>query len=280
MALSDYMQILMQQQQQVQNEQLSQRQIDAQKEIAAQQNALNTQQFQYQQDLAKKQQDLVDAQAKRQTEYDTGRSGLLAAGTDQVNKAFSGFNDDYFNNFAGAYMAKAKDQVDQQKTIAQKNLAFGLARQGILDSQANANQQGLLAETEGRTLADETVNAQNQTNALRSGVAQSKANLLGQVQASESIGSPIAAADEGGVQAALQTQKSVISGVNNQSGDVVASLKGVPTVSPIANIFTNVLGSGGSFLSGVSANSFGSGFAQGQAGASGPQGGNKPFGRN
>jgi hypothetical protein len=271
--LSQYQQIVMQQQQQVQAQELSDKQIAAQKEIAAQQNTLNTQQFDYQKQLAAQQQAQADAQAQRQTEYDTGRASALSAGTKSIDEAFSGFNDDYFNNYASAYMAKAKDQVDQQKVVAQKNLAFGLARQGILNSQANANEQGLLAETEGRTLADQSTTAEDQANQLRASVAQSKANLLGQVQASESIGSPIAAQDEGSVQNALQTQRSVISGVTNQAGDVISSLKGVPTVSPLANIFSGIVGSGGSLQSAFNQNQFGAGFTNASQGKSGPAAG-------
>ena len=268
-------QINLQKVQMIQQQQLSDKQIAAQKEIADQQNTFNQQQVQLQQDLQAKQQAQADAQAARQSEYDTGRASLLSQGSSDIDKAFAGFNDDYFNNFANSYMAKVKDQVDTQKVEAQKQLAFGLARHGTLDSQANANAQGLLAQTEGRTLADEGVNATNQSNQLRSNVAQAKSNLLGQVQSSESIGSPIAASDEGGVQGALQTQRSVISGITNQTGDVVSSLQGVPTVSPLANIFANVLGSAGAFAQGVNSNQFGSGFNSGRQGV---LGGSSPFG--
>ena len=272
--LSPYQQILMQQQQMVQQQQLSDQQIAAQKEIAGQQQQFNQQQFDYQKQLADQQQAQADAQAKRQSEYDTGRSQLLGEGTSSIDKAFSGFNDDYFNQFKNAYMSKITDQVNQQKVQAQKQLAFGLARQGILDSQANANQQGLLAETEGRTLADATTDATNQANTLRQNVAGAKANLLGQVQASESIGSPIAGTDEGSVQSALQTQRGAISGVTNQAGDVVSSLQAVPTVSPLANIFASVINSGGSFLGGRQAATIGNTFnsALGLAGSSATKG--------
>lgn len=233
---------------------LSDKQITAQKDIAQKQQDFNQQQFDYQKGLAQQQQQQVDEQANRQTEYDQGRSTLLGEGTKKVNDAFSGFSDDYFKNFAGAYMSKIQDQVNFQKAEAQKQLAFGMARQGIGDSQAMANKQGLLAETEGRTIADESVNAQNQANQLRSNVAAARQNLLGQVTSSESIGSPIAASDEPGIQSQLQTQRQAISGVTNSAGDVTASLQGVPTVNTLSNIFASVLGSAGSYLGGVQAN--------------------------
>src|SRR5262252_3812492 len=247
-------------------QELSAKQIAAQKAISDQQLAFNQQQFDYQKQLADKQQAQADAQAQRQTEYDTGRTNLLAEGSKAVNDAFSRFTDPYFQQYATDYMSKVKDQVQQQRTQANKQLAFGMARQGLIDSQATANQQGLLEETQGRTLADATAQAQQQTEQLRSNVANAKANLLGQVQASESIGSPIAAADEGGVSQALQTQRSAISGITNQAGDVSASLAGVPTVSPLSNIFASVINSAGNFLGGYQS---GSGYGNFQAGLAG-----------
>src|SRR5262252_1096992 len=261
-----YVQIQMQQQQMQQERELSDRQLAAQKTISDQQLAFNQQQFDYQKQLADQQQAQANAQAARQSEYDTGRANLLGEGTKSISDAFAKFNDDYFNQYASDYMSKVQDQVQQQRTQANKQLAFGMARQGILNSQAMANQQGLLEETQGRTLADATATAQQQTEALRSNVANAKANLLGQVQASESIGSPIAASDAGGVAQALQTQRSAISGITNQAGDVSASLAGVPTVSPLSNIFASVINSAGNFLGGYQS---GSGYGNFQAGLAG-----------
>lgn len=245
---------------------LSDKQIAAQKQIADQQNAFNQQQFDYQKQLATQQQQRSDAQAQRQSEYDTGRAQALGEGTKSVDQAFAQFSPDYFNKYASDYMTKVKDQLGQQKTQAQKQLSFGLARQGILDSQASANAQGLMAETEGRTLADATADAQNQANQLRQNVASAKNSLLGQVQASQSIGSPIAASDEGSVQQALQTQRNAISGIANQAGDVTASLKAVPTVSPLANIFANMINAVGSYQGGVNQRSTSNYFNRGLTG--------------
>lgn len=256
---------------------LSDKQIAAQKSIADQQNQFNQQQFDYQKQLEDKQQADAAAQAQRQSEYDTGRAGLLDAGTKSINDAFANFSPDYFNQYQSDYMAKAKDQVDYQKTQAEKNLAFGLARQGIGDSQASANQQGLLSETEGRTLADATAQAQDAANSLKANVAQSKQNLLGQVTASENIGSPIASTDEPGVQTALQTQRSAISGITNQAGDVTASLSGVPTVNMLSGIFSNVLGSAGSYLGGVNAQNAMNSYNYNRTGG---LGGTTPTGKN
>ena len=232
---------------------LSDKQIKAQQDIAAQQQAFNQQQADAQKAQYDQQQKQAQDQAARQSEYDTGRAKALSAGTDQINQAFQKFSPDYFNQYAKDYMAKAQDDITYQQTQAQKDLSFALARQGISDSQAGINQTGLIQETAGRATAQQTQNAQEQANALQGNVAQAKQNLLGQVTASESIGSPIAGSTEQDVNAALNTQKSAISGITANAGDVVASTSGVPSVSPLANIFSGVLGGAGSFLSGSQA---------------------------
>jgi hypothetical protein len=248
------MQIQMQQQQMVQEQQLSDKQIAAQQQIADQQNQFNQQQLKSQQDLATQQQTAVDAQSQRQSTYDTGRAQALDQGTQQINDAFSKFTPDYFNNYASQYMGQVQNQLDYQKQQATKDLMFGMARQGLSRSQALASNQGLLTETEGRQLADQTTQAQNAADQLRANVAASKQNLLGQVTSAESVGSPIAASDMGGVNAALNTTRNAISGVTTGAGDVTASLQAQPTVGTLGNIFTGVLGNIGSYLSGGQAN--------------------------
>jgi len=230
---------------------LSDKQIAAQRQIADQQQTFNQQQADQQKAQYDQQIKQAQDQASRQSEYYTGRANLLGQGTQQVNDAFSKFSPDYFNQYAKDYMSKAQDDITYQQNIAEKKLGFQLARQGISSSQAGVNQQGLIDENAGRATALQTANAQSAENTLQGNVAAAKQNLLGPVTASESIGSPIARSSEQDVNAALNTQKNAISGITSQTGDVVSSVQGVPTVSPLSNIFANVLGSAGSYLGGL-----------------------------
>jgi hypothetical protein len=230
---------------------LSDKQIAAQKEIADKQDAFNQQQLDYQkqqQDLAAKQ---AQEQADRQSAYDTGRSQNLAEGTKAINDAFAQFNDSYFNKYAQDYMSQAGDQVGYQKDLATKQNTFDMARSGLTESQANANQLGLIEETAGRTLADQTKNAQAGENALRTDVANNKTNLLGQLTSTQSIGSPIAGNTLDDVNAAIQTQKTAISGIDANANNIVAATSGVPQVSTLGNIFSGIVQGGGSYLGGV-----------------------------
>ena len=229
---------------------LSDKQIAAQQKVADQQNTFNEQQFQSQQDLQQKQQAQADEQAARQTQYDTGRQQALTDAQGQIDKAFARFTPEYFAGYTKDYLARAQDPIDYQAREAQKQLAFQLARQGISSSQAGINQQGLLDETRGRSIADATTAAENATDTLRSNVASARGNLQNQVGAAQSIGSPVAGSTIDDVNASLQTQRNAISGVTSTAGDVATSLQAVPTVNTLSNIFANVLGSGGQFLGG------------------------------
>lgn len=228
-------------------------QLAQQKQLADQQLTFNQQQVSDQKAQQDALQAQADAQAKRQSDYDTGRAGLLATGTQSINDAFSKFSPDYFNQYTSDYMTKATDDINYQKDIANKQLLFGLARQGLGASQAAVDQKGLLEEDAGRATAAQTANAEDATNQLKTQVAGSKANLLGQVSAAESVSPPIAGVNDQAVNSSLDTTRQAISGVTNNAGDTIASLGGVPSVSPLVNIFTNVLGGAGSFVSGQNA---------------------------
>jgi hypothetical protein len=251
---------------------LSDKQIAAQKDIAAQQNALNEKQFAAQQAQYDQQQTQVREQADRQSQYDTGRAAALGEGSKQISDAFAQFSPEYFQGFTRDYMSKQQDNIDYQRRLAEKNLGFQLARQGISSSQAGINERGLIDETAGRATAEQTAAAQQAEANLRSNVANARTNLLGQVTASESIGSPIAPGTIGDVNSAIQTQRNAVSGITSNAGDVVSSLQAVPQVNTLSNIFSGVLGAGGNLFGGIQANQVLGQFGRGLAGTS-PSGG-------
>jgi len=230
---------------------LSDRQIAAQRDIAAQQQTFNEEQFRAQQDQYAQQQRQVQEQAARQSEYDVGRAQVYGEGTNAINQAFARFSPEYFDQYARDYLAKSQDQIDYQRRDATKNLGFQLSRQGISSSQAGINQQGLIEETAGRATAEQTEAAQQAAAALQSDVANSRANLATQVGAAQSIGSPIAGSTIQDVNNALQTQRNAISPVATSAGDVASSLTAVPTVSTLGSLFSGVLGGAGNFLGGL-----------------------------
>lgn len=230
---------------------LTDEQIAAQEQISAQTEAFNQQSLDYQKQVAAQEAQAAQDQADRQTTYDQGRAQILSDATDQINKAFAGFTPDYFTNYAKDYMSQVQDQLDYQKNTAIKDVNYSMARQGISDSQAKANQMGLLDETEGRTLADQTQQAQQAANTLQSNVSTAKNNLLNQVITAQSTASPTAASTIGQVNSDLNTQQQTISGISNSAADVTSSLQGVPTVSTLGDVFSSALSGAGSYLGGA-----------------------------
>ena len=238
----------------------SDKQQAQQQVVADKQDTFNQQQLADQKAQQAQLQAQADAQSARQTNYDTGRAGLLAEGTQKINDAFARFSPDYFDQYSKDYMTKATDDINYQKGLANKALLFGLSRQGLQSSQAGVDQQGLIEEQAGRATAEQTQNATDATNTLKTNVANTKTGLLGQVQASESLSPPIAGVNDQAVSSALDTSRQAISGVTNTAGDTVASLGGVPTVSPLSNIFANVLGGVGSYVGGNAAQNVGASY--------------------
>lgn len=250
-------------------QQIADKQIAAQKEIAGQQTDFNQQQLQAIKDLQDKQQQAIDEQALRQSTYNQGQTQSLTDASKRISDAFAAFSPEYFNQYANDYVSQVNDQLGYQRTQANRDLLFGLARHGLSDSQQLANATGLLDETQGRTLADETNKAQSAAADLRSKAAQAKQGLLGQVEQVQAVGPPIATSSLGDVNTALDTQNQKLSGIASNAGDVVASLKGVPTVSTLGNIFSGVLGGLGSYLGGAQAQQALNAFRVGNAGTSG-----------
>jgi hypothetical protein len=234
-------------------QQIADKQIAAQKDIAQQQNDFNQQQLAEQKRLQDLQQQAVQDQALRQTTYNTGQQKALSEASQRINDAFAQFSPDYFNQYAADYMAQVNDQLGYQRTQADKQMLFGLSRQGLSDSQQLANQTGLLDEAQGRTIADKIGEAQGAAGQLKTTVGNAKQNLLGQVAQAQAVGPPIATSSLGDVNSALDQQNRSISGIATNAGDVVASLKGVPTVNSLGNIFAGLIGSAGNYLGGTQA---------------------------
>jgi hypothetical protein len=96
--------------------------------------------------------------------------------------------------------------------------------------------------------------------------------LLGQVTGAESIGSPIAGANIEDINQALQTQRSAITGITNTAGDTVSSLKAVPPVSQLGDIFGGLVNTAGNLYAGYQAGNVLQQGAKGFAGQGGPTG--------
>lgn len=75
------------------------------------------------------------------------RQERIRQGTAQIDKTFnSQFTDDFFNSQQQNYLDYAYPQLDDQYKTAKEELAFSLARSGLLDSSVRADKEAELAK--------------------------------------------------------------------------------------------------------------------------------------
>jgi len=114
-----------------------------------------------------------DIEKKRQANLDAGMS--------QISNIFGRYNDDFYKERGKAYTDFAVPQVQQQFKTTRNNLAYALARNGILSSStANQRNQDLQSELS-KNLTTVGNQAQGEMNKLRSDVSNARSNLTNQL---------------------------------------------------------------------------------------------------
>ena len=81
-------------------QEIADKQIQAQKDIAGQQDTFNQQQLAETKRIQDLQQQAQNDQALRQTTYNTGQRTALDSASQQINDAFAAFWPDFFNLYA------------------------------------------------------------------------------------------------------------------------------------------------------------------------------------
>lgn len=111
------------------------------------------------------------------------RQATIRQGTEAVNGTFKQFDDPYFQKQRDNYTAFALPQLEDQYGKAQKDLTYALARDGNLNSSAQAAKLGELQkayETQRTSIADQ---GQTYANQARTSVEDARANLLATLNA-------------------------------------------------------------------------------------------------
>ncbi len=98
------------------------------------------------------------------------RQGRISQGMTQIEGAFSGFNEPYYQHKADAYNAFYQPQVNQQFNDTKDALSLQLSRNGIGASSAAANGYRKLGEDFAKQQADIQSKAQAYQNSARSDV--------------------------------------------------------------------------------------------------------------
>jgi hypothetical protein len=133
-------------------------------------------------------------EAKRIREQEEERQRRIDAGMSGIESAFSGFDDNFFNQRASAFSDFATPQLQDQFSDARENLIFALSRGGKLDSSTAAEKFGDLNQrlTEGQQ--DIANKGLDFANTARSGVEDARAGIVSQLFATEDADSAVSAA--------------------------------------------------------------------------------------
>lgn len=163
----------------------------------------------------------------------------IAAGQDQIDSQFSGFDNAFYSKAAQAYRDFAQPQLDRQSAGAKAQLAFGLDRAGLTNSSAAGKQMADLDFNIGTQQQAVEDQAQATAADTRSKVATAKQSLESQLN----IDGDAAAA-------------------NANAGAQAAALAVKPAYSSLGSLFSNV-------TSGLATAAQGAGLVSGYAGGSG-----------
>lgn len=162
--------------------------------------------------------------ADRQRTYATGRQSLIDAFNGDVNTAFSGFDDNYYNdyraNYTNAQLPKLQEDFAQQR----RDLILAFADSGNLNSSAAARQFGKLEKAKTGAEADIANDAIDASTSLRSTIDQQKRETLSSLFTSSDIGRtdlPDGVTDVNGALGTLSTQ---ISGLRNSARTAAANI--------------------------------------------------------
>jgi hypothetical protein len=150
-------------------------------------------------------------------QQEQNRQNLITQGTQNINKAFSGFDQNFYNQRAQAYQDYAMPQLAQQYDQMKGQVGFNLANRGLYGSSTGNKQYSDLNQQMGvqkQAIAD---TGRSQAQALQNQVQSQQNALLGQLYQSAD---PTSAA-----QAATNT---------------AASFQAPQAFAPLGNMFANL----------------------------------------
>lgn len=241
--------------------------VALQQQIANQQEEQAQETLQYQQQQAAEQQAQAQYQADLQSSYDTQVSQTTQNATNWINSTFAQYEDpSYYNNYEQNYINALMPTVQQQYGQAKGQLMFGLARSGMLNSQAHADQQGLLDQQLGKTTADISTQATQAAQNLQQQVGQQKQSLMSQIMATGALGQPVAPGTQDAITSSIDDTNRAIQSIQSGAQDQLAKIGQLPTSSSLGNIFGSIGTSIGNYQSGSNAYQIGASGGYGSGG--------------
>jgi hypothetical protein len=154
------------------------------------------------------------------------RQQNIATGLANINKAFSDYNPEYFNNLSRQYETKYTQDLADQKQKADQQALFGLARQGLVGSSAANTAYEDLNKAFGNKTQEIQSAANNYAQGARSQIEAQRSNLISQLNATG--GDPVTSG--------------MFTGGGNGSllGNLAPQAPELPTFSALGDAFTGV----------------------------------------
>lgn len=144
----------------------------------ANREAMSRQDQQYQQQLNEQR-----AAAERARQEQEARQSRLRQGMANIEKGFKPYDDNYYAGFNQKYLDYYNPQLEDQKSKANEQLLFGLARSGLLDSSVRGTEQGKLEQAYGTQKQGVVSGAQNYSNSAKQQIEQQRSALMNQLNA-------------------------------------------------------------------------------------------------
>ncbi len=124
------------------------------------------------------------SEAKRARQDEEARQGRIRQGTESINTTFdSQFNNDFFDRLSKGYTDFARPQLDDQFGKAREKLIYSLARNGTMDSSMRSEQFGDVDKEYNKNLLDITDKGREYATNARTGVENSRNDLISMLQA-------------------------------------------------------------------------------------------------
>lgn len=102
-----------------------------------------------------------------------------------IDKAFSGFNEPFYNKVTNSYLQFALPELQRQYQRAQGNMTFNLAGQGLGQSSAAQRAAADLSGAQSRAQTQVGQSAVDEANRLRQQIGQERAGLISQAQGAQ-----------------------------------------------------------------------------------------------
>ena len=161
------------------------REQQAQQKAADDAEALRQQQIQQQEDTN-----------RRSRDYAAGRDQAISGAVDQINQAYGGFNDAYYQDFAQKFLDANRGDADTQYTRGTRTMKYKLADARNLNSSAAADAFGELDQDHLSAVAKIAATGSDKANALKQQIDSQKSAAINSIYGLGNMATPDFQSDE------------------------------------------------------------------------------------